>query len=130
ERRMTEVMRKTDGLGQGFIEPQSQSSRARDLRYFDRMCDAGAIQVALMVDEHLRLVDETAKRIRVDDPIAIALKLAAESRFRLRIATAARPCIVRGVWCQRTYHRSRRVHTFIRSRHSRCAAARPRSSHW
>ena len=50
-----------------------------------------------MIDEDLRLVDQPAEGVRVDDAIAVALKLAAEFRLRLGVATAARLLFVSGV---------------------------------
>ena len=34
---------------------------ARDLRHFERMRESGAIQVALVIDEHLGFVDQAAE---------------------------------------------------------------------
>ena len=53
------------------------------------MGDPGAIQVAFVIHEHLGLVDQAAKRIRMDDAVAIALELGAKSRRRLGKAPAA-----------------------------------------
>ncbi len=41
------------------------------------MGDARAIQIAFVIDEHLRLVDQPAEGVRVDDAVAVALELAA-----------------------------------------------------
>src|SRR5206468_11711977 len=48
------------------------------------------IQVAFVVHENLRLVHEPAKRGRVDDSVAVALKLRAQGGRRLRVTAAAR----------------------------------------
>ena len=50
---------------------------ARDLRDFQRMREAGAVQVALVIDEHLGLVDQPAERGGMDDAVAVALVLRA-----------------------------------------------------
>jgi hypothetical protein len=94
---VTEIVCKADGLGQRFVEPQGQRHRARDLRYFDGVCDPCAIQVTLMIHEYLCFVDEPAKRVRMDDAIAIALKFAAKSGFGFRVATTARLFVVRAI---------------------------------
>ena len=70
----------------------SRSARATvraDLRHFERMREARAVQVALVVHEHLGLVDEAAERVGMDDAVAVALELAAEARRGLGIAPAA-----------------------------------------
>ena len=48
--------------------------RAGDLRDLDRVGEAGAEMVALVVDEHLRLVGEAAEGGRMDDAVAVALE--------------------------------------------------------
>jgi hypothetical protein len=50
-----------------------------------------------MIHEYLCFVDEPAKRVRMDDAIAIALKFAAKSGFGFRVATTARLFVVRGI---------------------------------
>ena len=78
-----------------------------------------------MVDEHLRLVDEAAKRRRVDDAVAVALELGAQRGRRLgdgggRASVAA----VRGVG--RELVSALRVTCELLGQHAR-AARRPRA---
>jgi hypothetical protein len=47
--------------------------------------------VALVIDEHLRLVLETAERGAVHDPVAVALERAAQPALRLRVTAAPAP---------------------------------------
>ena len=54
--------------------------RAADLRHFERVRQARAEQVALVVDEDLGLVDEAAERGAVHDAVAVALVFAAWRR--------------------------------------------------
>src|SRR5262249_39609055 len=75
ERSMTEIVCEADSLRQRLVELQSQRRGARDLRYFDRVCDSRAVQVPLVIYEHLGLVDQAAEGVRVNDSVAVALKL-------------------------------------------------------
>src|SRR6186997_1819737 len=97
-------MREAYGFSQGFIEIESPSDGAPDLRDLERMRDPGAIQVALVVHEDLGLVDQPPKRIRVDDAIAIALELGAETRRWFGKTPAAALFIDRGVRRERPVH--------------------------
>ena len=63
-----------------------------DLRHFEGMGDPGAIQVALVIHEHLGLVDQPPKRVRVDDAIAISLELGAETAAVARESDRPRLC--------------------------------------
>ncbi len=94
ERRVPEVVRETDGLGERLVQPQRARHAARDLRNLQRVRQPRAVQVTLMVDEYLRLVDQASKRRRMHDAIAIALELAAVSRRRLLVTPAARALLV------------------------------------
>ena len=83
ERRVAEIMAERDRLGEIVVEPQRPRQRAGDLRHLDRMGEAGAEMVALVMDEHLRLVGEAAEGGRMDDAVAVALELGARRRGRL-----------------------------------------------
>jgi hypothetical protein len=61
ERRVAEIMRKGQRFRQIFVEAERASERARNLRHFQRMREAGAEVVALMEDENLRLIGEPTK---------------------------------------------------------------------
>ena len=52
--------------------------RAGDLRHFHGVGEAGAVQVAFVIDEHLGLVDQAPEGVGMDDAIAVALEFAAE----------------------------------------------------
>src|SRR6185312_11970342 len=49
ERRVAEIVREADGLCQLLVQAQRASGRARDLRDLDRMGDARAVEVALVI---------------------------------------------------------------------------------
>ena len=97
EGRVAEVVREGDGFGQVLVELQRAGDGARQLRDLDRMREPGAEQVAFVVEEHLRLVDEPAKSGRVDDAVAVALKVVARRRGRDGVAPPARSGGVAGV---------------------------------
>ena len=86
ERRVAEIVREADRFGQRFVELQCARDRAGDLRDFDRVREPRAVQIALVIDEHLRLVDQAAKGGGMDDAIAVALIFAAKSRAAARRA--------------------------------------------
>jgi hypothetical protein len=58
---------------------------AGDLGNLERVRESRTEPVALVIDQHLGLVLEAPERGAVDDPIAVALKLAAEARRRLGV---------------------------------------------
>ena len=61
ERRMAEIVRQRQRLGEVLVEPERAGERAGDLRDFQRMGQPGAVVVALVIDEHLRLVRQPAE---------------------------------------------------------------------
>jgi hypothetical protein len=61
EGRVSEVVGQRNGFDQVFVEMQGARHAAGDLRDFDAVRQAGAEEVALVVDENLRLVFEPAK---------------------------------------------------------------------
>jgi hypothetical protein len=79
EWRMAEIVRQADGFRQRLIELERARDRACDLRDLERVRDARAIQIALVIDEHLRLVNQPPEGARMDDAIAIALVLGAKA---------------------------------------------------
>jgi len=62
ERRVAEVMAERDGLGQIGVEAEGPRQSAGELRDLDGVGQAGAEMVALVVNEHLRLVGEATER--------------------------------------------------------------------
>ena len=75
ERRMAEIVCQADRLRQHLVQAERAGDGAGDLRHFQRMREPGAVQVALVIDEHLGLVDQPAERRGVDDAVAVALIL-------------------------------------------------------
>ena len=56
ERRMAEVVRQRQRLGEVLVEAERAGERAGDLGDLQRVGQPGAVMVALVVDEDLRLV--------------------------------------------------------------------------
>src|SRR4029077_1725795 len=77
ERRMAEVVGQRQRLGQIFIDAERAGQRPRHLGDFERMGEPGAVVVALVEHEHLRLVLEASERGRMDDAVAVAAEGAA-----------------------------------------------------
>ena len=74
EGRVAEVVAEPDRLGQVLVEAERARDGAGDPAGLQGVGEAGAVVVALGGDEDLGLVLEPAKRLRVDDPVAVALE--------------------------------------------------------
>ena len=85
EGRVAEIVAERDRLGEIVVETQRAGERAGDLGDLDRVGEAGAEMVALVMDEHLRLVGEAAEGGRMDDAVAVALEFGAGRRRRLGV---------------------------------------------
>jgi len=85
-------MRQTDGLDQVLIGAQRPGDSAPDLRHLQRVGEAGAEVVALVVDEHLRLVFQPAEGGRVQDAVTVSLEGGAV--FGLVIEVGATLCVL------------------------------------
>ena len=74
ERRVPHVVPEADRLDEILVQPQRPGDDARDRRRLERVGHARAVVVAGRVDEDLRLPLQAAERLRVDDPVAVALE--------------------------------------------------------
>ena len=74
ERRVAEVMAQADRLGEVLVQPQRAGDVARDPARLERVREPRPVVVALRRDEDLRLVLQPPERLRVDDPVAVALE--------------------------------------------------------
>ena len=81
--RMAGVVAEADRLDEVLVEPQRPRDDARDRRRLERVRDARAVVVAGRVDEDLRLPLQAPERLRVDDPVAVALERRPHRRFLL-----------------------------------------------
>ena len=86
---MAEVVAEADRLDEILVQPQRAADAARDAGRLERVREARAEVVAFGVDEHLRLVPQPPERLRVGDPVAVALERRAQAAFLL--GTCARP---------------------------------------
>ncbi len=100
ERRVAEVVREADRLGERLVELQGAGDAATDLRDLDRVREARAVEIAFVVHEHLGLVDEAAEGVGVDDAVAVALERRAGGSLWLGQAPPARSARARRVRCQ------------------------------
>ena len=101
KRRVAEIMGERHRLGEVFVERQRPRQRPRDLPDLDGVGQPRAKMIAVERNEHLRLMGEAAKGGRVQNPVAVALKLAARARRRLLDEPPARARRVAGVRRQR-----------------------------
>ena len=85
ERRVAQIVPQPDRLGQILVQRERSGDHARDRRRLQRMRHPRAVVVALRVDEDLRLPLQPAERLRVHDPVPVALKRRAHRR-RLLVA--------------------------------------------
>jgi len=75
KRCVSQIVPQSDGFDQVFVEVQGSGDGAGYLRYLQRMSEAGDEMVSLRGNEDLSLVLQAAERLRVDDPVSIALEL-------------------------------------------------------
>ena len=90
ERRMAEIMDQRHAFRQILVELHGAGERARDLGDLDRVGQTGAIMVAVVCDEDLRLVFQAAEGRRMDDAVAVALEVAARRACRFGIEPSTR----------------------------------------
>ena len=89
ERRVAEIVRQRQRLGEVLVEAERARDGAGDLRDFETVRQPRAVMIALVIDEDLGLVLQPAERGRMDDAVAVALKRRAHVAFRLRVEPAA-----------------------------------------
>ena len=97
EGRVAKVVAKRDRFGEVVVEFQRPGQRARDLRHLDRVGQAGAKMIAVVIDEYLGLMREAAEGGRMDDAVAVALEFRARRRWRLGDEAPGRTRCVGGV---------------------------------
>src|SRR4051794_19647446 len=90
ERRGADIVANRDRLGQILVQAQRPRDAARDPGRLERVREPGAEVVALRVDEDLRLVAQPPERLRVDDPVAVALERSPQAAFVLRSLASSR----------------------------------------
>jgi hypothetical protein len=93
EWRVAKIMGKRDRFNQILVQPQSARNRSAYLGHFDAVRKARSEQIALVIDENLRLVFQPAERTGVDDAVSITLKLTSSWRTGLCDLSAARTLV-------------------------------------
>jgi len=97
KRCVAQVMGQRNGFDQVFVEPQRARHRAAELRHLQRVGQARAKQVALVVQKHLGFIYQTPKCRAVHDAVTVSLVVGARWRRRLRKTPTARAGRVTGV---------------------------------
>src|SRR5262249_43126198 len=99
ERRMAKIVSQRQRLGQIFVKPQPPRQRARDLRDFKRVGEPRPVMIALVENENLGFVLQSAEGGGMDDAVAIAAKSAAALARRFGMKPAAAAVRVAGIRC-------------------------------
>ena len=86
ERRVPEVVPERDRLGEVLVQTERAGGGAGDLRDVEGVGEPHPVVVALGRQEDLGLVLEPAERLRVHDPVAVALEARCAGRRRARRA--------------------------------------------
>ena len=90
ERRVPEVVTKTDRLREILVQRESPGDRSRNLGHLERVGEPGAVMVACGQHEHLRLVLQAPEGLAMDDPVTITLKRRAQATVGLLHRSEAR----------------------------------------
>ena len=90
ERRVPHVVAEPDRLDEVLVQPQRPGDDPRDRGRLERVRHPRPVVVALRVDEDLRLPLQPPERLRVDDPVAVALERRPHGALLLRRVPAAR----------------------------------------
>ena len=90
EGRVAEIMSEPDRLRQILVQPQRPGDGAGDPARLQRVAQPRPVMVALGRDEDLGLVLQPPERLRVHDPIAVALERRAQRAVGLGDGTLRR----------------------------------------
>ena len=80
---VSEVMPKRDGIAQIVIEPERLRDRPGKLGDLQRMCQTSTVMVAHRCNKDLRLMCQPAKRLAVQNPVAVSLVDGSDIALRL-----------------------------------------------
>jgi len=89
ERGVAEVVGERQGLDEVFVQAERARDGPPDLAHLDRVRQARAVVIPLVIDEDLRLVFEPAEGSRMDDAVAIPLVERAVAVMVFRVTAAA-----------------------------------------
>ncbi|MDT4842653.1 hypothetical protein FQZ97_765650 [compost metagenome] len=101
ERRMAQVVGQGNGLHQILVELQRSGDAAPELRHFERVRQTRAEQITFVIQKHLGLVNQAAKRGGVDHTIPVTLESRACGCFRLGVSATTALRRVAGIRRQR-----------------------------
>src|SRR3972149_6264506 len=73
EGRMAQVMPQRDSFGEILVEPERARDSSGQLRYFQGVCEASDVVIALRSNEDLRFVLQTTEGLGVEDAVPIPL---------------------------------------------------------
>ena len=104
EGRMAHVVAEPDRLDEVLVQPQRPRDAARDPGRLERVRHPRAVVVAGGIDEDLRLALQAPERLRVQDPVAVALERRAQAAVVLGrgVARASRRSERRAVTASRS----------------------------
>ena len=92
ERGVAHVVAEPDRLDEVFVQAQRPRDAARDPGRLERVGHPRAVVVARRIDEDLCLALQAPKRLRVQDPVAIALERGAQTAIVFRLESST--CLV------------------------------------
>ncbi len=93
-------MGERERLGQVLVELKRPRHGACDLRHLEAVGQAGAVVIALVIDEHLGLVGQAPERGRMQDAVAVPGVKAAGRARRLGHEPPATFALIHGKWRQ------------------------------
>ena len=85
EWRMPQVVCQRNGFAQRLVQAEYPRNGTGHLRYLQRMRQARAVEVAFVVHEDLRLVDQPTESTAMNNAIAVTLIFSAEPRRRFAV---------------------------------------------
>ena len=97
KRCVAKIVDQRQSLGQILIGVQGSGQCPRDLAHFDRMSKAGAVVIAVIVHKNLCFVHQAAKRVAMNDPVTIPLKIRTRRAGFFRDQSAPTVARMRGI---------------------------------
>ena len=95
EGRMSEIMSKSNGLGQILVQTQRADDHPGNPRHFERMGHTGTVMISLRLQKNLRLVHQAPEGLAVQNSVGIPLVAGAHIVFRFGFFPQAAPRGVR-----------------------------------
>ena len=89
ERGMAEIVSQRQSLREVFVETERAADRSRNLRHFEAVRQPRPVVVALVINENLCLVSETAEGCRMNYAVTVPLKRRPHRMLELRMEPPA-----------------------------------------